>query len=111
VNWLGKFYQWLWYTFEFWLTPVNRRPLTFIMRDWIFTHGALTASLVVIWIAILFAVCFTQPFVALVLAILSFFLLAHLVWGSKWIEGQQENPQYVGLLVGTYWDGTEWKEA
>ena len=94
MNWLGKFYQWLWFHSEFWLTPVDRRPYTFLWRDWIFTHSGFALSLIIIWYILVGALHIWYPTPALILGIVSTFILAHLVWGSKWIEGQQEFPEY-----------------
>ncbi len=93
---LGRFYQQLWFHTEFWLTPVNRRPYTFIMRDWIYTHGNLFVIILALWLGGLVNWSVYQPVPALITGILSSFLLAHLVWGTKWIEGQQEYPEYLG---------------
>ena len=93
---LGRFYQWFWFHTEFWLTPVNRRPYTFIMRDWIFTHIGWFVLALVVWFGLLFFWNLYQPTPALIIGLLSSFLLAHLVWGTKWIEHQQELPTYLG---------------
>ncbi len=93
---LGRFYQWFWFKTEFWLTPLDRRPYTFIMRDWMFTHGGMAASLIVTWYILVVALHFWHSTTSLVLGILSAFVLAHLVWGSKWIESEQESPAYLG---------------
>jgi hypothetical protein len=93
---IGELYQWFWFHTEFWLTPVNRRPYTFIMRDWIFTHLHAFYAIVLIWIAGMLALTNWHPYPAAILLLLSGFLIAHLVWGSRWIEGQQEIPAYLG---------------
>ena len=93
---LGRFYQWFWFHTEFWLTPVNRRPYTFIMRDWIYTHSDLATSLILFWFAGMITLSIWHGTLATVLSILTGFLAAHLVWGSSWIEGQQEYPEYLG---------------
>jgi len=93
---LGQFYQWLWFHTEFWLTPVDRRPFTFIWRDWIYTHVPLAVTLIVFWFAGLVVLHFFHALTAFILGIISAFVLAHLVWGEKWIFGKQEDPQYLG---------------
>ena len=96
TNLLGRFYQWFWFHTEFWLTPVNRRPYTFIMRDWIYAHGGYTVLMVVVWFIGVFMWNMNCPILASVVGFFTAFLLAHLVWGSTWIEGQQEYPTYLG---------------
>lgn len=92
---VGRFYEWFWFHTEFWLTPVDRRPYTFIMRDWVYTNAGLAISLIITWYILVVALHFCHATTALILGIISAFILAHLVWGSKWIEGQQEFPQYI----------------
>jgi hypothetical protein len=92
---LGEFYLWFWYHTEFWLTKINRRPYTFIMRDWIFRHTNVAFILVLSWFALLIGLAHIIEIWTVVLAILTAFLLGHLVWGSAWIEHQQEKPDYL----------------
>ncbi len=96
MNWLMEFYQWFWFKTEFWLTPVNRRPYTFIMRDWVFNHMGAFIFILFLWFGGVFAWNLYHPVPALITGFLSAFLLAHLIWGTKWIEGQQESPHYLG---------------
>ena len=93
---LGRLYLRFWYATEFWLTRTDRRPYTFIMRDWIFSHHRLTIALIIIWYGGLIALSPSHPLASLILGALSSFLLAHLVWGSAYIEHQQEYPEYLG---------------
>lgn len=93
---LGRFYQWLWFRVEFSPTPLDRRPLTFIMRDWIFPHASLFALMVATWYTGMMVLEKWYPFWAGGCLIFSSLLIAHLVWGSKWIEGEQEYPVYLG---------------
>jgi len=93
---LGQFYQWFWFHTEFWLTPVNRRPYTFIMRDWIYNHDVLTTILVFGWFIGMVILSLWYGTVSTILSIFTALLTAHLVWGSRWIEGQQESPTYLG---------------
>lgn len=93
---LGKIYQWLWFRVEFWLTPINRRPLTFIFRDWIFNHVGWFVFILFLWFGGVFAWNLYHPVPASIVGFLSAFLLAHLVWGTKYIEQQQEFPEYLG---------------
>jgi len=93
---LGNFYQWFWFHTEFWLTPIDRRPYTFIMRDWIYTHVGWFILILIAWFGGVFVWNLHHPLPASIVGFLSAFLLAHLVWGTKWIEGQQEVPDYLG---------------
>lgn len=93
---LGSFYEWFWFHTEFWLTPVDRRPYTFIMRDWIYTHTGIFVAILSIWFGGMFVWNLNYPIPASITGFLSAFILAHLVWGTKWIEGQQEHPEYLG---------------
>ena len=88
MNWLGEFYQRFWYATEFWLTPVNRRPYTFIMRDWLFRHTTSFIVILVVWVAGMFSWNLYHPVPAYIVSSLGWFLLAHLIWGTKWIEHQ-----------------------
>ena len=92
---LGRFYQWFWFHTEFWLTRVDRRPYTFIMRDWIYTHSGFAAAMVFSWFTGVMALSIWYGTLSTGLSIFSGLLTAHLVWGSQWIEHQQEYPEYV----------------
>lgn len=94
--WLARFYEWFWFHTEFWLTPVNRRPYTFIMRDWIYSHVSLFVAMLIVSFGLIFWWNLSYPLPASMVGFFMAFLLAHLVWGSKWIEGQQEFPTYLG---------------
>jgi hypothetical protein len=91
---IGRFYSWFWFHTEFWLTPVDRRPYTFIMRDWIYPHADCFAAMVLVWYLGMMLLEGFHPYIAGACLIVSSALIAHLVWGSKWIEGQQEFPEY-----------------
>lgn len=94
---LSKLYAWVWFHTEFWMAnKLDRRPFTFIMRDWIFLHPGLAAFVIVLWFAGCFALAAWYIWIALILGILSSFVLAHVVWGSPWLKGQQEQPTYLG---------------
>lgn len=96
MGWLGRAYQWFWFHSEWYLTPVNRRPYTFIMRDWIYTHVGLSVLVIIVWFSGVFVWNLYHPVPASIVGFSSAGLLAHLVWGSKYIENQQEFPQYLG---------------
>ena len=94
---LGRFYQWFWFHTEWYLTPVNRRPYTFIFRDWIFTHTSAFIVIVVAFYVTMITLSVWHGTASTITTSLCSFLLAHLVWGSKWIESQQEYPEYLGV--------------
>jgi hypothetical protein len=95
-NWFARFYEWLWFRVEFWLTPSDRRPLTFIFRDWIGNNKVLAAILMTLWFIGMIVLSIWHGTLSTVLTIFSALLTAHLVWGEKWIEHQQECPEYLG---------------
>ena len=96
---LSNFYLWFWFHTEFWLTLKNRRPYTFIMRDWVYTHTQTFLALVVLFYAGMMALAVWHGIAATISGSLCSLLLAHLVWGTKWIEGEQEVPEYMGEAV------------
>jgi len=92
---LGEFYSWVWYHTEFWIADkLQRRPYTYIMRDWIYTHGRLALTLIVAWYVLTYVLSLETIMGAITLAIGSSLILAHLAWGSKWIPQEQEEPPY-----------------
>jgi hypothetical protein len=93
---LVKFYLWFWFHTEFWLTPVNRRPYTFIFRDWMYKNPYFAYILTLAWMFTLFFLNIAHPAIGYASIAFSFMLLAHLVWGTVWIEGEQEVPEYLG---------------
>jgi hypothetical protein len=96
MSWLAKFYLWFWFHTEFWLTPMDRRPYTFIMRDWIYTHLNIFALFIASFYAGMIALSIWHGTASTIVSSLGSFVLAHLIWGSAWIEGQQEYPEYLG---------------
>ena len=97
-------YAWFWFNTQFWLAPLDRRPYTFIMRDWIYTHLRLFLVLVAGWYTGIFLLITRHPYTALTLGIFSSLLLAHLCWGSGWKKGEQEWPPFLprkGPFLGT----------
>ena len=96
LQWLGSLYEWFWVYTEFWLTPVDRRPYTFIMKDWIFTHVKAFIGIAVVWFAGVITLSYWHGTAATVIGVISAAILAHLVWGAAWIEDQQEFPDYLG---------------
>lgn len=97
MNWLQRFYWKFWFYTEFWIAnKLHRRPYTFIFRDWIYTHAIAATILTVIWFVGMIVLSFWYGTLSTVLSIVTGILFAHLCFGSKWIEGQQEYPQYLG---------------
>jgi hypothetical protein len=106
MNWLQKVYWWLWYHFEWWLTPVDRRPFTFAMRDFFNLHPMQAWTYTGLWFVGMGFLLWYNACAGGILIGLSAFILAHVVWGAPWIKGQQEHPQYLGV----WWDGEKWLE-
>ena len=94
--WLARFYSRFWFATEFWLTPVNRRPYTFIFRDFMFRHVTITAILIFLFYAGMITLSVWHGTMSTIIMAFGSFLLAHLVWGTSWIEHQQEYPTYLG---------------
>lgn len=89
-------YAWFWFHTEFWLEPLERRPYTFIFRDWIFTHLIGYQIMIGFWYGGMLTWLHWSPYAAGILIGLSSWLNAHLVWGGKWKPGEQEWPPYLG---------------
>ena len=96
MNWLSKIYSRIWFATEFAVTPVNRRPFTFILRDLIFSHPQWGGALIGLWFAGLVILSLSHGWIALTLGAVSAFVLGHVVWGERAIFGQQESPPYLG---------------
>jgi protein-S-isoprenylcysteine O-methyltransferase Ste14 len=88
-KWYGL-YAWFWFHTQFWLEPIERRPY---FRDWIYPHMAWFLFILAVWYAGMFIWSYWNHWIPSVLFILSSWLSAHLIWGSKWIPEQQEDPQ------------------
>lgn len=89
-----KLYAWFWYYTEFWLKPVDRRPYTFIIRDFYYCHPILTLFFSA-WVSYLFNLfVFVDWKVWTGLSVGT--LLGHLFWGKEYVKGEQENPPYTG---------------
>lgn len=91
---LGEWYARFWFHTEFWLTKKDKRPYTFIMRDWIYTHINWAITLMALFYAGMITLSVWHGTASSIIMALGSFLLAHLVWGTAWIEGQQEYPEY-----------------
>lgn len=99
-QWFGL-YAFFWFHTEFWIKDKEqRRPYTFIMRDWIFPHMKLFILILIAWYACVIGWLCTavlggslvSGIIALLVSTFSGWLSAHLVWGGKWIKGEQEWP-------------------
>jgi hypothetical protein len=90
-KWFGL-YAWFWFHTEFWLEPMARRPYTFIMRDWIYPHMKWFLVILALWYAGNFYWLNFHIWSPAVLLVLSSWLSAHLIWGGKWCQGEQEWP-------------------
>jgi len=95
----NRIYKIFWFYTQFWLPAEKRRPYTFLMRDiyhrfplivitlgsiTLYLIGRYTASVSIWWLLISIVVLFTGE------------VLGHCFWGKKYIEGQQEDPPYLG---------------
>lgn len=89
-------YEWFWFNTQWWLNPVDRRPYTFIFRDWIYPHMKWFLVILAIWYAGMFTWLAFNPWPSGLLLVLSSWLAAHLIWGACWIPNQQEDPPYMG---------------
>ena len=89
-------YSFFWYHTQalFGIAPASRRPYTFIFRDEVYQHPLRSIIIIVLVTALLVWGTFKVPSLG-VLCILYGFLWGHLVWGRKYIPGEQEDPQYM----------------
>ncbi|MFA5401225.1 MAG: hypothetical protein WC359_12330 [Dehalococcoidia bacterium] len=106
-------YYWFWFHIEaLWIhDPVNRRPFTYMMRDFAHYHphwtGVICGTAAAIFLgAVMLADifwCGISWWKHLVLWLISgaLFVAAgvlagHVLWGKDWIPGEQEEPPYLG---------------
>jgi hypothetical protein len=93
-----KLYAWIWFHFEFWVYPVElRRPFTFFMRDWLYTHKIAFAWATLVFYGGTFTMAYWNRVGALLLCFVASMLLGHLIWGECWKQGEQEDPPYKGI--------------
>lgn len=98
-------YAWFWFHTEIWLNPPDRRPYTLIMKDWIFPHLPYFITIICAWYAgmtvwVIFSILnvwMGGAVAALLISSFSGWLGAHLVWGRKWIPGEQEDPPVIDI--------------
>jgi apolipoprotein N-acyltransferase len=88
-------YEYFWFhTQSLWIkNPLDRRPYTFIFRDWIYPHMVWFAVILCLWYAACFTLVAFHPLLASILLTLSSWLASHLIFGAPWVPGQQEDPQ------------------
>ncbi len=83
-------YQKFWFATQFWLKPKDRRPYTFMLRDFYHAHPILWTMIMigvgkfVIWLSWAYFVAFSIGLI-----------FGHLFWGKKYRAGQQESPEYL----------------
>lgn len=85
-------YKWFWWHIEFWLEPEDRRPLTYIFRDWYHNY-----PLIIIIILSAFFYCLGRWWLPVSVGdfLIGFFcllvgaLLGHLFWGQPYIPDQR----------------------
>lgn len=90
-KWFGL-YAWFWFHTEIWLEPLERRPYTYIFRDEIHNHKIRSTTIIIIVTSILVWSTLKVP-TLVILDLLYGFLWGHLVWGTKYIPLEQEDPQ------------------
>lgn len=90
-------YAWFWFHTEFWLKPFDRRPYTYIFRDWIYPHMSLFLIFSLFWFSGMFVLQIWHSLIALSLTLPTSLLWAHLVWGSSWKKGEQEWPPILDI--------------
>ncbi len=91
-------YAWFWFiTQALWIkNPEARRPYTFLWRDWIYPHKGIFLMMLGVWYAGTLLWLQWSHYPPAILIALSSWLAAHLIWGGKYIKGQQEWPPYLG---------------
>ena len=96
MNWLSRIYSWVWFHSEFLITPIDRRPWTFCLRDFLFSHPQWGGALIGLWFAGLVILSLSHGWIAVTLGVISAFVLGHVVWGEAWLFGQQEDIGKLG---------------
>jgi len=89
---IGKLYKILWYRSQFWLPKEKRRPYTFILRDIYHDHP-------ILWTGIIIAIGYWLHYwldLKIMIAVGIGIVLGHLFWGTRYQEGEQEEPPYLG---------------
>ena len=98
-------YAWFWFHTQFWIhDKEQRRPYTFIMRDWIYPHPAEFITLTCLWYGGMIAWVTSSVLqrsiaggvACLIISILTAFLWGHLRWAG-WKKGEQEWPPILDI--------------
>lgn len=110
---IESWYYWFWFHVEFWKKPLDRRPFTYMMRDFANYHphwtGVICGTMGAIFLGTVLLAdyfwCGGSFWKHLVLWLCSFLLLVaagciagHVLWGKDWIPGEQEEPPYLGYI-------------
>ena len=96
---LERLYKLIWFYSEFWLPFEKRRPFTYIMRDIYHKVPLLVITLGAISLYLLGRYTTLVPISVLLSIVIALFvgiLLGHLFWTGRYVEGEQENPTYLG---------------
>jgi hypothetical protein len=89
-------YAWFWYHTQWYINPPElRRPYTFLFRDWLMVHKIAFTVIMIMWYIGVLALTYWRPYLSVILTFLSSMLLAHLIWGNKWVPNEQEEPPYL----------------
>ncbi len=90
-----ELYEWIWFHFEFWLPPAERRPFTVIFRDLYHQAPGLVVPLLGFgfyglsyWLE-LPAWVFAWAFASFMIGE----LCGHLFWGKDYVPGQMPPPK------------------
>ncbi len=96
---MADLYAKFWFATQFWLKPLDRRPYTYIFRDW-YHNNPLPIIMGLAVVSYLVGRYTTQISLSVVLSVVVSLgigiVLGHVYWGRKHIEGQQEDPTYIG---------------
>jgi len=93
-------YKWFWFNTQFWIKkPEDRRPYTYMFRDWY--HKAPLPTIVGLAITFYMIGRYTiqlllSMLLGIILALIAGIILGHLWWGKKYKPGEQESPTYLG---------------
>jgi hypothetical protein len=97
MKWLRDAYWWLWYHVEIlWIkVKEQRRPFTFMMRDFLIQHKVWSTFIILGQVGVLFWGNLAHPGALFFVSAFYFALFAHLIWGSPIKENEQEDPPYI----------------
>lgn len=107
---MNRLYQIFWFYTQWYLPAKDRRPYTYMFRDWY--HKAPLPTIVGLAIVFyLFGRYTTQislsMLLGIVLALFAGIILGHLFFGKRYISRQQEHPQYLGENDDTAYLGND----